>query len=262
MSCNIELISRRRPHDFIDNWYQLSREGHFWFYWRFAATLQMLSAVGLPLNKPLRALEIGCGTGVLRRQFETATNWFVDATDLNYEALAKMQTGRGRILYYDVLEQKEQFRKAYDVVILFDVLEHIGDSHAFLKAAAAHLKPSGVLLVNVPAMPSMFSKYDEAAGHLRRYNKRTLSNAFADSGLMTTSLRYWGLTLLPFLLLRKLSHHVRSQESPAAIIRSGFHVNRTTNYCLRKLAEIENGILRSLPLGSSLLAIAKLADQR
>ncbi len=257
MSGRVESISKPRPHSFIEEWYELGDESHFWFQWRFAAARQFLKSARLPLDEPLRALEVGCGTGVLRTQFERETNWTVDATDLNYGALSKVTPGRGRVMYYDVTEQIKEFREVYDVAILFDVLEHVRDPIHFLQAIAAHLKPNGVLIVNVPALPSMFGKYDEAAGHLRRYKKSTLHFTLSESRFRVMALCYWGMALVPVLLARKWWHKLARKQSEAQVIRSGFHSAPAMNGWLQRVGRIETSLLSCPPAGSSLLALAR-----
>ena len=58
------------------------------------------------------------------------------------------------------------------MVVLFDVLEHIPDTQPFLSSVIRHIKLNGFLLINVPALQTLYSKYDETVGHVRRYNKR------------------------------------------------------------------------------------------
>lgn len=62
-----------------------------------------------------------------------------------------------------------------DTVLYIDVLEHIEDDRAELAAAAAHLNPSGRLIVLSPAHPFLFSPFDAAIGHFRRYTRRSLA---------------------------------------------------------------------------------------
>src|SRR5947208_10770690 len=123
MSATVEIISQRPPEAFLDNWYELATDSHFWFQWRIAAAINQLRELGVPLNEKLKALEVGCATGVLRHQFEAATHWTVDGADLDYGALCKSQPVRGRTLYYDIMETAPEFSEAYDILILFDVLE-------------------------------------------------------------------------------------------------------------------------------------------
>ncbi len=133
---------------------------------------RLLDDLGVAPALPLRVLDVGCGTGVLRSQLEGITRWTVDGADLNLEALRAARAGRGTLHYYDVLEQREPFVDSYDLVTLCDVLEHVSDTGALLEATVRHLKPGGVLIVNVPALPALHGAFDEAVGHLRRYTRR------------------------------------------------------------------------------------------
>jgi len=63
---------------------------------------------------------------------------------------------------------------AFDSVLYIDVLEHIDDDHAELTKALARLRPGGHLIVLAPAHQWLFSPFDAAIGHFRRYDKRSL----------------------------------------------------------------------------------------
>jgi SAM-dependent methyltransferase len=247
----VEIISPPTGVEFPDEWYGLTADTHFWFQWRLEAALRQVREVRLPTTERLLALEVGSGTGVLRDQLEAATAWKIDITDLNLKALQDSRPGRGRTLYYDILECREAFREAYDVVILYDVLEHIEHTRPFVDAVLAHLKPGGYLLLNVPALQILRGEYDLAAGHHRRYSRSTLAQEFAGTSLEIRDLRYWGFFLLPVLVLRKAVQ--RSGAAPEDTIRSGFRApGPLVHRALRALMRTELALGLS-PLGTSLL---------
>jgi SAM-dependent methyltransferase len=62
----------------------------------------------------------------------------------------------------------------FDTVFYIDVLEHIADDSAELNRAAGHLAPDGNLVVLAPAHQFLFSDFDAAIGHHRRYNAVSL----------------------------------------------------------------------------------------
>ena len=129
----------------------------------------------LPLKKQLQVLDVGYGLGVLRPQIEKATGWIVNGADVNIEALPRAEFDRGRLLFYDAREQQDSLMKAYDVVILYDVLEHIRNSRPFILWILAHIKSEGhLLLVNVPVHQLFYSAYDRAMGYVGRYSKKIL----------------------------------------------------------------------------------------
>ena len=65
----------------------------------------------------------------------------------------------------------------FDTIIYIDVLEHIEDDAGELARAATLLAPGGRLVVLAPAHQFLFSPFDEAIGHYRRYTRKTLAAA-------------------------------------------------------------------------------------
>jgi 2-polyprenyl-3-methyl-5-hydroxy-6-metoxy-1,4-benzoquinol methylase len=259
VSASVEVITRRVEQPFLESWYELADESHLWFRWRMAAALAQLRRLGLPLGRSLRALEVGCGTGVLRSQFEAATSWTVDGADLDYDALCRAAAAaRGRTLYYDIREEAAGLVEAYDVLILYDVLEHIEDARPFVASLLRHLKPGGLLLVNVPAVQALYGDYDRAAGHFRRYDKAGLAREFDGSGVEVVDMRYWGFGLLPLLLLRELMLKLNRRGSSEEVVRRGFRSpHPLVDKVLGALMRAESRVLRNPPLGSSLLMVCR-----
>jgi SAM-dependent methyltransferase len=77
----------------------------------------------------------------------------------------------------------------FDTILYVDVLEHILEDAAELAAASRHLAEGGHLVVLSPAHPWLFSPFDAAIGHFRRYTRRTL-RALAPEGLVLVQSRY------------------------------------------------------------------------
>jgi SAM-dependent methyltransferase len=70
--------------------------------------------------------------------------------------------------------------KKFDTIVYIDVIEHIEDDHSELNKAKLYLKEGGILIILVPAYNFLFSPFDEAVGHYRRYNKKILLKAIPD----------------------------------------------------------------------------------
>jgi len=62
----------------------------------------------------------------------------------------------------------------FDSILYIDVLEHISEDAAELERAARHLRPGGCLIVLSPAWPFLYSPFDAAIGHYRRYTRASL----------------------------------------------------------------------------------------
>src|SRR5206468_4391930 len=59
--------------------------------------------------------------------------------------------------------------ECFDTICYIDVLEHIEDDAGEMKRAAAHLRPGGRVIVLSPAHQWLFTAFDGAIGHFRRY---------------------------------------------------------------------------------------------
>lgn len=103
----------------------------------------------------------------------------------------------------------------FDAVLYIDVLEHIADDRGELARAAARLEPGGHLVVLAPAHPWLFSPFDAAIGHHRRYTRAAL-RALTPAELVPVRSRY----LDSIGLLASLGNRLilkRSQPNPGQI---------------------------------------------
>ena len=99
-------------------------------------------------------------------------------------------------------------------------------------------------MVNVPALQVLFSAYDVAAGHYRRYDRASLVAELAGDAWEVVDVRYWGLTLVPLLALRKMLLRDPSDET----IRRGFGPpSRLAHACLRGLMRLEMAVMPTRP---------------
>ncbi len=253
----IENLSAPRAVAMADDWYEIATEDHFWMQWRQREVLRAIKSSGVTIQ---RALEIGCGRAVARGMLERDLGVPVDGCDLNSAGMTTAQPGLGRLLFYDIFDQEPSMLGRYDAVFLLDVLEHIEDDKSFLAAAVRHLRPGGVLIVNVPASMLLYSRYDTVAGHVRRYRSATLSKVFRETGLRPEVLRYWGMSMVPVLLVRKVCLSTMGAEET---IRFGFAPpNRAVNLVLSSLMKIETALPFPAPFGTSLLAWGRLEHTR
>lgn len=78
---------------------------------------------------------------------------------------------------------------ARDVILYIDVLEHIQDDRAEMERAAALLRPGGRIIVLAPAHQRLYSPFDAAIGHYRRYSRSALS-ARTPEGSRIETIRY------------------------------------------------------------------------
>jgi len=227
-------------------------ERHRWFFWH---RLRWHAVSGfLPRDRPFRLLDIGAGAGVLghclARDFANGQYFFFEPLESLAEHLAAT-FGPNR----DVRDPKRYAEM--DVVTLLDVLEHREDDLAFLQDLAARLRPGCTLIITVPALPSLWSAWDELLGHHRRYTRGALGRVLRACRLEIVVQHYLFPELLPLAYLRKCMSP--AQGGAAAEGRSEFPaVPPLVNAGLYALGRIIFPLSRLAPAGTSLFAVTRL----
>ena len=125
-----------------------------------------------PLSTRGTLLNIGCGAGQFNamavdlgfdvRGFEPDPEAFALAT-------ANLPSVRCEVRQLGI--ESIPGERIADVIVMHDVLEHIEDETATVARIETLLKPDGVLVMSVPALPSLFGYHDEQLGHYRRYTR-------------------------------------------------------------------------------------------
>ena len=235
-----------------NRYFEIASVDHFWINRRFDVFQRL--AGNLVLNAQEIA-EIGCGHGLLQRQIEDRHGREVNGFDLNEFALKQNVSRRSAVCCYDISQKDPTLRRRFDLILLFDVLEHIADEDRFLSALLYHMAPTGKLVVNVPAGQWAYSAYDRADGHVRRYSIQSLRNVASRNNLEIAKWTYWGLPLLPLVVLRKLWLSRNHDEDK--IVSTGFDSRtHTINKLLGLLSRCEP-ISQTLA-GSSLMAVLQI----
>ena len=168
-----------------------------------------------------RVVEIGCGLGnftetLLDRELVVA----LDIEPACVEKLRQRFAGHPNLQAFDCEVLSPCFadlrRLLPDSCVCLNVLEHIADDVAALRAMASILPRSGRIVLLVPAFQSLYGPIDRDLGHYRRYRSATLSRAAASAGLAVKKLHY--LNTAGFFAWWANSHIFRRREQSAAQI--------------------------------------------
>ena len=237
---------------------------HFWFHTRNRILSALVAQIAHSFPDRCKVLEIGCGNGnVLRHLHQTCAGHMVVGMDAFEEGL-RLARHRNcpRLVRGDATQHP--FRSQFDLVGLFDVLEHVRDDERLLEQIRGILRPGGVLLITVPARKSLWSYFDEASGHCRRYELDELRRKLDQAGFQVEYLTPYMLTLLPLMWCGRriagLTRGLRSDSSPTDMALRELRLTPGINGLLRFVLgkEIPRVVQRrGLPFGTSLLAVAR-----
>lgn len=225
---------------------------HWWFVARRGILETLLRRVVCPKSEA-RILEVGCGTGhnlAMLKKFGK-----VEASELDASARALASKRLGDTVKAAKLPDLSMFeRNAYDLVALLDVLEHVPDDLASLRAIHRRLKPGGALLLTVPANPWMWSAHDAAHHHFRRYTRKQLEELFLRSGLEVQLLSYFNSLLFPLVAAARVIGKIVGRDSADDRLPSD-----RVNWLLERIFRLEAGIIGRIPLpfGVSLIAVVR-----
>jgi SAM-dependent methyltransferase len=205
-------------------------------------------------------LDIGCGDGLFFNQLTRFGDvWGIEPDD---RLLSANSPWRHRIENVPFGPNYRTERR-FDLIVMLDVLEHIAADRESLQRVHDLLRPGGVALITVPALPSLWSCHDVANCHYRRYTQSSLRALIARTQLNCLHLHYFfGWTVLP-LYLRRWLH---ADDATLGQADEDYEVRppgRLLNRLLLGMCRVEQRFStgQGTPLGSSLFAVLRRPDE-
>jgi SAM-dependent methyltransferase len=186
---------------------------HWW--WRARREILEATIERYAPERPggLELAEVGCCTGGNLQML--ARFGRVVATEPSSIAVghleARFKDPRIRIVRHAIPEPLEG---RFDVIGLFDVIEHIPDDRGTMRWVAEHLAPGGIACVTAPAFDFLWSEQDDVVSHLRRYTPASL-RAVVPPELEVVHLSCFSSFLfLPILVARIGMRMLRRRDRP------------------------------------------------
>ncbi len=232
-------------------------EGQHWYYAGKRAIVRWWLTHCGPPRPEQTLLDCGAGTGCFAQEMSAACRVLV--LDNHEEALRML---RARFPSDQVIELADGGvplpDASLDYVTALDVLEHVPDDAAVVRGFTRMVKPGGLVVVTVPAGMMLWSDWDTALQHYRRYSKRQLVALFAARDWQIVHANYTNLAaFLPVWFIRKgrswlarrhLLHQVRMEDRVPP---------RWLNAPLKKLFVLTGLTRVPLPFGVSLVLVAR-----
>jgi len=136
-------------------------------------------------------IEIGSGMGDYAMQWIPGVDKFT-ATEADPSLLPALRAATADCTNVTVRQMllPTDERADHSCLISFNVLEHIEDHIGALQSMARLVRPDGYIVLVCPAFPFAMSPVDIATGHVRRYTKRSMTQALTAAGLEVVDVRY------------------------------------------------------------------------
>jgi SAM-dependent methyltransferase len=213
-----------------------------------------------------QALDLGCGAGL---NLDHLAKYAAPVgTDFSEDAL-RFCRERGHVRLCKADAAALPFRdEQFDIITALDVVEHLDDDLDALRELRRTLRPGGLLVISVPAYPTLWSYWDDILGHRRRYTVRSMREAVRKAGLVPLKVSYSNaLILAPTVAVRVLKS-VRHRASERAGAESepdtdfvpvpGWLNSVLTRYYMWEARTLRR---RSLPMGLSVVCVAQRRDR-
>lgn len=216
---------------------------HFWFRIRRKWIFDRIRRFVPP---PADLLEVGCGCGNVcsymsqRGYISKGCEYFPDAVKTAYPDFQMVQGDARTLPFRD---------RSFDVVGLFDVIEHFENDRDILIEARRMIRPGGIVAPTVPARKELWSHFDEISCHKRRYSRDDVYTILTDIRLKPLSVEHM---FLPLYWAAKLRKNKKSNDY--------FRINPVVNEVFALMLEIERTITKlvKMPIGTSIIAIGCL----
>lgn len=188
-------------------------------------------------------MEIGCGTGfVLGGIAGAMPQLAMHASEISSRGLPYAAGRVPRAEFFQMDARAIPYVEHFDIIGLFDVLEHIEDDARVLAQAHRALRHGGGLMITVPQHGFLWSQYDEHAHHVRRYGARELRARLLQAGFRIVMMTSFVSLLLPLMMASRFM-----RRAPRA------------DYDVLALERALIAVGVRFPAGGSLLLIARRA---
>ncbi len=216
-----------------------------------------IAAECLAARENPRVLEFGCGDGDVLASL--SERWWAVGLERRLDDLRMAQAcGAQKVVAAE--GGAPPFLGAFDLVGLFDVVEHVEDDLGLLRRAAGLAVGGGWILLTVPSDPRLWSSLDVYAGHHRRYTRRMLVELLEGADLRVEGVLPLFRMLWPLARVKAVFQREKRIADPEAEYRVPPWLNRLLLAGLSLERRIGGGSARGV--GTSWLAVARTQEER
>lgn len=139
-------------------------------------------------------LEVGCGVGSFTKLIDDHGNFdSLYAIDISQHAIDFIKKKKFRNKIKIECIDLVNTQGVYDFILCMNVMEHVEDDKNFFRKILSLLKKNGVLFLLVPSHKFLYSNFDKAAGHFKRYSKNEMNSLDLTPGIQLINQYYFNM---------------------------------------------------------------------
>lgn len=233
---------------------------HFWYRGRRKSLLALLSR-NLFNRHERTFLEIGGGTGANADFIREKLGFRMLVSEISIEAIKNAKIKYPKNNYVQMDARNIPFKDSFDVIGMFDVIEHIEEDGQVMEQINKALNSRGWLVMSVPQYQWLWSSHDELSGHKRRYSRKSIKELVNNADFEIVSITSFLFTAFPLMLLarRSRARGFTSESSQFSEV-SGMELPAILNRILYFFTWMDSMLIKSglsLPFGGSLLVLCR-----
>lgn len=227
---------------------------HWWFVSKKEIIVSFLEQY-IPLKSDRTILDAGCGAGLMLNNLKKfgktyAMDFSEDAVDFSKKVFD------GEIKRGWLPDNFPYPNQKFDAIICLDVIEHIDDDLKSLEVLKQHLSDNGIMILTVPALQFLWSKWDDLNHHKRRYDKNQLKDVILKAGFQIDKISYYNsLLFIPIAIVRIVKNILNNDSDKSDTDLP----SKPVNWLLKNIFLLEKWLLKliSFPIGVSLIAVVR-----
>jgi SAM-dependent methyltransferase len=205
----------------MERFYPPRYRAYGWLVTRILRLLYMIrvSRWTRSAGKGRSVLEIGCGPGLMLEAF-SRRGWQAFGIERNDAAAEAARRVAGTGSVFTSIEELPPGAR-YDLIVMFHVLEHIGEPLVLLRECARRLAKGGRLIINVPNFASWQSRFAgskwlhlDVPRHLVHFTPRTLEASLERAGVRVDRLGFASLEHDPYGWVESMLNRISRRRNP------------------------------------------------
>ncbi len=199
----------------------------------FAGRLKRISR----FIKPGKLLDVGCAAGFFLDEARKI-GWQVQGLDVSSFAVRYAAEHFGVDVQPGSLTDLNYPANSYDLISMWDVIEHVPDPKAYIRRAAKLLKQDGLLVMATPDVGSIPARvtgkrwvgYKLSEEHVYYFSARTLGKMLAEEGFDVIDVRHVGKYVTVRLFLDRLGMYLPLTSQVLQVVERAFKVSAWSAY--------------------------------